>query len=77
MHLSLMGADELNTKLENSHELCKDSMLEKIVLISVAYFCIGTEMRFIIQKNKQKLNKKDSEIFHAKALHISTLFLPN
>jgi hypothetical protein len=35
---------------ETSHDLCKDAMLEKIVLISVAYFCIATEMRFIIQK---------------------------
>lgn len=53
-------------------------MLEKIVLISVAYFCIATEMRFIIQKQKQQksLQKKDSEMFHAKALHISSLFLP-
>lgn len=48
MHLSLMGAEELNATLENNHELCKDSMLEKIVLISVAYFCIGTEMRFLM-----------------------------
>lgn len=48
MHLSLMGSEELNTKLENTHELCKDSMLEKIVLISVSYFCIGTEMRFLM-----------------------------
>jgi hypothetical protein len=54
MHLSLMGAEELNdnhnTKsLEStSHELGKDSMLEKIVLVSVAYFCIATEMRFLM-----------------------------
>ena len=48
MHLSLMGAEELNAKLENTHELCKDSMLEKIVLSSVSYFCIGTEMRFLM-----------------------------
>jgi hypothetical protein len=48
MHLSLMGAEELNAKLENTHELCKDSMLEKIVLVSVSYFCIGTEMRFLM-----------------------------
>lgn len=48
MHLSLMGTEELNSKLENSHELCKDSMLEKIVLICVSYFCIGTEMRFLL-----------------------------
>ena len=50
MHLSLMGTEELNAKLECTHELCKDSMLEKIVLVSVSYFCIGTEMRFLMQK---------------------------
>ena len=65
MHLSLMGTDELtpiqkddgdkstdaeNNQFETSHELCKDAMLEKIVLISVGYFCIATEMRFIMQK---------------------------
>lgn len=63
---------------ETSHDLCKDAMLEKIVLISVAYFCIATEMRFIIQKQKQQksLQKKDSEMYHAKALHICSLFLP-
>ena len=51
MHLSLMGTEELNTKQETTHELCKDSMLEKIVLVCVAYFCVGTEMRFIMQKS--------------------------
>lgn len=77
MHLSLMGAEELNAKLENTHELCKDSMLEKIVLVSVSYFCIGTEMRFLMQKQNSQVHKKDSEAFHAKALHISSLFLPH
>lgn len=47
MHLNLMGIDELNNKLDPTHEFNKDAMLEKIVLISVAYFCIGTEMRFL------------------------------
>lgn len=77
MHLSLMGIEELNAKLETTHELCKDSMLEKIVLVSVAYFCIGTEMRFLMQKQSSAFTKKDSETFHAKALHISSLFLPH
>lgn len=77
MHLSLMGAEELNAKLENTHELCKDSMLEKIVLVSVSYFCIGTEMRFLMQKQNSTISKRDSEAFHAKALHISSLFLPH
>ena len=55
-------------------------MLEKIVLISVSYFCIATEMRFIMQKQDNhkhtSVTKKDSEMYHAKALHISSVFLP-
>lgn len=56
MHLSLMGAEEINDNNssksleQTTHELCKDSMLEKIVLVSVAYFCIATEMRFLMAK---------------------------
>ena len=77
MHLSLMGTEELNVKLENNHELCKDSMLEKIVLISVSYFCIATEIRFLLTKQKGQMTRKDSEAFHAKALHLASLFLPS
>ena len=86
MHLSLMGAEEINdnhnTKSleQTTHELCKDSMLEKIVLVSVAYFCIATEMRFLMAKSgssnqtrggvkgtssQYNFNKQDSEAFHA------------
>ena len=60
MHLSLMGAEEINDNSQNAksleqttHELGKDSMLEKIVLVSVAYFCIATEMRFLMNKQQQ------------------------
>jgi hypothetical protein len=98
MHLSLMGAEEINDNNnsksleQTTHELCKDSMLEKIVLVSVAYFCIATEMRFLMQKtgggnknfgqnkgtsSQYNFNKQDSEAFHAQALQISSLFLPN
>jgi len=50
MHLNPMSSDELNTKLESTHELTKDAMLEKVVLTASAYFCLSTEMRFILQK---------------------------
>lgn len=100
MHLNMMGAEELNTKLENTHELTKDTMLEKVVLITSSYFCIATEICFILNQRKkdklelqranfgseeldisditvsEQLTKKDSEAFHAKALHIGLMFLP-
>jgi hypothetical protein len=48
-----MSLDELNLKLENTHELNRDAMLEKIVLLTVSYFCVGTEQRFIAAKDER------------------------
>ena len=79
MHLNMMRETELNLNLDNTLELNKDTMLEKVVLITSAYFCIATEIRFILEKNmlnEKLLTKKDSESYHAKALHIALLFLP-
>jgi len=77
MHLSPMNADELSAKLEKSHELNKDSMLEKIILFVVSYFCVGTELRFLSQKEAETgVSKKDSEMWQAKSLHVAATFLP-
>ena len=50
-------------------------MLEKVILVAVAYFCIATEMRLMAQNGKRSA-KKDSEVYHAKAVHLASLFLP-
>ena len=47
MHLLPMSLEELNLHVDNSHELSRDAMLEKIILLSVSYFCVGTEIRFL------------------------------
>ena len=79
MHLNMMKEQELNARIENTHELTKDTMLEKVVLVASAYFCVATEIRFILQKEMtdiKSMTKKDSEAYHAKSLHLSLLFLP-
>lgn len=76
MHLTPMNTDELAAKLDLTHELNKDAMLEKIILFVVSFFCVGTELRFLSQKEKAEFTKKDSEMWHAKALHTACLFLP-
>lgn len=43
MHLACMALDELTFPEDLAHELNKDAMLEKIILVSTAYFCLGTE----------------------------------
>ena len=47
MHLLPMTLEELNLHIDNSHELSRDAMLEKIILAAVSYFCVGTEIRFL------------------------------
>ena len=76
MHLSPMNIDELTCRMEKTHELNRDAMLEKIILLTVSYFCVGTELRFLSQK-EENYTKKDSEMWHAKALHTSCTFLPD
>eukprot|EP00347_Sterkiella_histriomuscorum_P000936 403373959 len=76
MHLTPMNTDELAAKLDRTHELNKDAMLEKIILFVVSFFCVGTELRFLSQKEDSGFTKKDSEMWHAKSLHTASLFLP-
>ncbi len=92
MHLLPMSLEELNLHIDNSHELSRDAMLEKIILLSVSYFCVGTELRFLSAAAKEKpakgagsyseiqevgYTKADSEMWHAMALEAAGTFLPS
>jgi hypothetical protein len=66
-------------------------MLEKIILLSVSYFCVGTELRFLsggggTSTKPDRANtgngdsgytKADSEMWHAMALEAAGTFLPS
>jgi hypothetical protein len=73
MHLQPLSTEEMNLHVDNSHELSRDAMLEKIILLTVSYFCVGTELRFLNnasddKKNtelEKKLKKEQSEMWHA------------
>ena len=60
MHLLPMSLEELNLHIDNSHELSRDAMLEKIILLSVSYFCVGTELRFLSAANQGAKEKPKS-----------------
>jgi hypothetical protein len=47
MHLQPINLDEMALHLDNTHELSRDALLEKIILLTVGYFCVGTELRFL------------------------------
>ena len=70
MHLQPLGVEEMNLHIDNSHELSRDAMLQKIILLTVSYFCVGTELRFLNnnedkQKSEKKNKKELSEMWHA------------
>jgi predicted proteasome-type protease len=58
MHLNIITADELSLHMDNSHEISKDAVAEKVVLLAVAYFCIGTELRFMSERIKEPEKQK-------------------
>ena len=71
--------DDMSLHTDNTHELSRDAMLNKIVLLTVAYFCVGTELRFMSQQgdNMSTEYKRRSEMWHAQALEASARYLPS
>jgi hypothetical protein len=48
MQLAPLTLADMHMCNRNENELSRDSFLEKLSLLSVSYFCVSTEMRFII-----------------------------
>lgn len=77
-----MNAGELDYPIDRFHELNKDAMLEKLVLISSWYFWVATELRSLsqdlnISQNSEMITRKHAEMWHAQSAYIGALFLPN
>lgn len=84
MQMTPITIKDLLSSNRNEIELCRDSFLEKISLLGVSYFCVSTEMRFLIQQREQylttpikKQRELESEYWHAKALEVVCSFLPS
>ena len=48
MHLQPLSSQEMNLHVDNSHELTRDAILEKVILLTVSYFCVVTVLRFLM-----------------------------
>lgn len=76
MQLNPMTAQELTQNISKYHEFQKDPMLEKLVLLTVAFFSVGTELRLVVDEDKTKDQFKRSEIWHAQSLFFGAYYLP-
>ena len=74
MYLSPLNYEELELDSEPKYELLIDAILEKIVMLTVSYFCIANELRFLC--NDKSNNKLNGEFYHYKAIEFSSFFLP-
>ena len=62
-------------------QLTRESFIQKVSSLAVAYFCYSTEIRFIIQMKEDgtfdtPTKQKESEFWHAKSLELACTFLP-
>ena len=82
MQISPLTMQDIYTTSSMEYELSRELVLEKICFLAVSYFCVSTELRFIVQMKEDTsvdpiLKRKESEYFHGKALEIACSFLPS
>jgi hypothetical protein len=74
---------DIYTTSSIEYELSRELVLEKICFLAVSYFCVSTELRFIVQMKQDDAavdpvaKRKESEYFHGKALDVAAGFLPS
>ena len=83
MQISPLTMQDIYTTSSIEYELSRELVLEKICFLAVSYFCVSTELRFIVQMKQDDevadpiLRRRESEYFHGKALDIAAGFLPS
>ena len=74
MYLTPLNDGDLDLESEPKYELLGDAIIEKVIFLSVSYFCISMEM---YQLTSDKNNKKtNGEFFLRQACNLSELYLP-
>jgi hypothetical protein len=74
MYLSALNYEDLDLDSDPKYELLRDAILEKVVMLTVSYFCIATELRLL--SNNETNKNINGEFFLFKAVEFSSLFLP-
>jgi hypothetical protein len=74
MYLSPLNDGELDLETEPKYEILGDAILEKVIFLSVSYFCVSMEMyQLAMDKNNKKIN---GEFFLKQACDLSDIYLP-
>ena len=53
MFLSPIGYEDLELENIPKYELLRDAILEKILMLTISYFCVTTELRFLYETERE------------------------
>ena len=74
MFLSALNYDDLDLESDPKYELLRDSILEKVIMLTVSYYCLSNELRYLSKdKNNNNIN---GEYYLHNAVNLSLIFLP-
>ena len=65
MYLSALNEEDLDLESDPKYEILRDAILEKIVMLTVSYFCISMEMYQLCEDKSNKNTNGDFFLYHA------------
>ena len=82
MQLSPMTLQDIYSHTSLEYELSRELLLEKIAFTAVSFFCVSTELRFLVTLKDDSITdyqqkRVESEYYHGKALEIGVTFFPS
>lgn len=86
MQITPIQLEDLASLRRNEQELDRFAFLETVSFLCVGYFCVSTEIRFIIQLKEEigsfkefdvAKKQNESEFWHTKSLEVACSFLPS
>eukprot|EP00826_Nyctotherus_ovalis_P030352 TRINITY_DN2422_c0_g1_i5.p2 TRINITY_DN2422_c0_g1~~TRINITY_DN2422_c0_g1_i5.p2 ORF type:complete len:140 (-),score=30.19 TRINITY_DN2422_c0_g1_i5:546-965(-) len=77
MTISPLKLQDLAISPEIAHEVSKDALYEKLIMVAIAYFSIAVEYRFMHAGEGASLYQWEAKYWHRAAVEVACTFLPS
>ena len=77
MHLTPLCLQDLAISPQNAHEIYRDALYEKVIMLAISYFSLATECRFKHSEENGELERCESKYWHKAAVEFVCMFLPS
>ncbi len=76
MHLTPISLQDLSVSPQLAHEICRDAVCEKVIVLAISYFSLATECRFRFAEEQGEQDHIDARLWHKAAVESVCSFLP-